>query len=145
MGVSFDQQYWSPYCWHPWHLPVTCRPHKVLTLHSKQLHCQMDSSLTNGYFPGPNFTFSPSFRNACPLLSVMTPVNTKASRHSLFWPGQVCFIILFISLTGINSVVRTDRKLTYDLTCCASSDHYLHNQPCLKVPHCSKRNFLRCC
>ena len=66
------------------HLPVTCRPHKVLTLRSKQLHCQMASLLTNGYFPGPNLTFSLSFRNACPLLSVMTPINTKASRHSLF-------------------------------------------------------------
>ena len=30
-----------------------------------------------------------------------------------------------------NSVVRADRKLTYD--------HYLHNQPCLKVSHLNVR------
>ena len=119
------------------HLPVTCRiTIGWQTLHSKQLHCQMASSLTNGYFPGPNLTFSLSLRNACPQLGVMTPVNTKASRHSLFF-GQVKCVLLpcsLSSLTGINSAVRADRKLTYDLTCCASSDHYLRNQPCLKVP-----------
>ena len=53
----------------------------------------------------------------------------------------MCFIILFSSLTGINSVVRADRNLTYDLTCCASSDHYLRNQPCLKVPRSTSTCF----
>ena len=107
MGVTLINNILSAYCWYPFacHLQNHHRLTKCLCL-----------------------------RNACPQVSVMTPVNTKASRHSLLWPGQVCFIILFSSLTGINSVVRADRKLTYDLTCCASSDHYLRKQPCLKFP-----------
>ena len=32
------------------------------------------------------------------------------------------------------------RKLTYELTCCASSDRYLRNQPCLKVPHYTSKH-----
>ena len=40
----------------------------------------------------------------------------------------------FSSLTVTNTAVRTDRKFTGELTCCASSGSYLRNQPCLKVP-----------